>query len=264
MLAPALSLLVTAALAASPDSSFFLKSAVLDYETGPIHIFQNEGRYGANGTLYTAEEVGQTQTLFNAQRLALDLQLGERHHVVFLYAPLDVTTRATPAQPFQFRGTLFAAGTPLAHRYLFDGYRGSYLFTVYQGGPFKAEVGASFQIRNASVEFSTLDGTQFDRETDIGLVFAVKARLRYDFPWGLYALLDADGLSTFGLGLKGGIYDVALTLGVPLTPATDLFFRLRFLGGGAEVPRRDIYNWGNFGFALVGVRSDLMQFVPAH
>jgi hypothetical protein len=152
----------------------------------------------------------------------------------------------------------------VAHRYLFDGYRAGYLYgLVSNGGPLKLQVGASLQVRNASVEFATLDGSLFDRETDIGLVFAVKARLRYDFPWGLWAMLDADGLSSFGLfSVKGGIYDVALTLGIPLTPSADLFFRLRFLGGGADVPSRPLYNWGNFGFALIGARLDVAQLLP--
>ncbi|HLL53151.1 MAG TPA: hypothetical protein VK447_06390 [Myxococcaceae bacterium] len=261
MRSPPLAVLATFLLCLPAFAAGPLEAAVVDYETGPVRIFQNDGRYGENGTLYTATDVGQTQTLFPAMRMTVDLRFSPKHEVVLLYAPLELNTRATLAQPFQFRGTLFPSG-PVAHRYLFDGYRASYLYGLLTDGPLKLQVGGSFQIRNASVEFATLDGTLFDRETDIGLVFAFKARLRYDHSSGLWAMLDADGFSSFGLGVKGAIYDVALTLGLPLTPSADLFFRLRYLGGGAEVPSRPLFNWGNFGFALIGARLDLVRLLP--
>ena len=97
------------------------------------------------------------------------------------------------------------------------------------------------------------------------MVGALKTRLRYTLPSGVWAGLEADALSTFGLmgNTTGGIYDLALTLGLPLVDRRDVnvYARLRLLGGGADVKRRDIYNWGNFGFALVGVQADLVSLV---
>ena len=85
---------------------------------------------------------------------------------------------------------------------------------------------------------------------------ALKARLRYD-AGVLYAMADIDFFNTFGLVLKGGFHDVALSLGVPLLAGSDFFLRLRLVGGGADVPNREIYNWGNFGGAFAGLRLDL-------
>lgn len=254
-----LTLLATPALANSP-----LTALVAEYETGPAAIFQNDGRYGATGTAYKAEDLNQTATLYRASRIALEARLGERHGLVLLYAPFDITTRATLTRDLDFRGTLFPSGTAVDSRYLFDGYRASYLYRVIQGERFSWDIGASLQVRNALVSLSAVDGSRYSKESDIGLVGALKTRLRFTLPSRVWAGLEADGLTTFGLGnTTGAIYDVALTLGVPLNDKGDVnaYARLRLLGGGADVPRRDLYNWANFGFAVLGLQADLVSLV---
>ena len=147
------------------------------------------------------------------------------------------------------------------HRYLFDGYRASYLYRL-RDGALRLELGGSLQIRNAKVAFTAVDGSAYAEESDIGLVPIAKARLRYLAPRGMYGMLDADALSTFGLvgDTEGGIYDVALTLGVSLTDPLDLFVRVRGIGGGATVPDREIENWAHFLAFTVGVRVDFARW----
>jgi hypothetical protein len=234
-----------------------LDSLTIDYEVGGLFIFQNDGRYGAGGTQYSARDVGQQRNLAVAQRLSLEAQFG-RHTLIALWAPLDLTTRVTLSKDLVFRDVALASGGVFDHRYLFDGYRLSYLFRALKARGFSLSVGGSVQVRNASVEFRSVDSApaQFVVERDIGLVIAVKGRLRYD-AGPLYAMLDADFINTFGIGLAGGLHDVALTLGVPIVDGADLFLRLRVVGGGANVPNREIYNWGNFGGALLGLRVDV-------
>ncbi len=256
----ALTLMATPALAESP-----LPALIAEYETGPAAIFQNDGRYGPTGTEYTADDINQRANLYRTQRIALEARLGERHGLILLWAPFDITTRATLTRDLDFRGTVFPAGTAVDSRYLFEGYRASYLYRLVNRERFSWDIGASVQIRNALVDLSAVDGSRYVKESDIGVVGAFKTRLRYTLPSRLWAGLEADALSTFGLlgNTTGGIYDVALTLGLPLDAKGDVnvYARLRLLGGGADVKRRDIYNWGNFGFALVGVQADLVSLV---
>ncbi len=232
-------------------------SFLLDFEVGAAYLFQNDGRYGVNGSTYTAAEVGQQRNLVAALRLAIEARRG-RHTIIATWAPLDVTTRATLSRDLTFRTTTLPNETVVDHRYLFDGYRLSYLFGFIPSPRFTLGVGLSLQARNASVEFRTVDSTPsvFAVERDIGLVGALKFRARFDAGI-LYAQADVDFFNTFGIGLAGGIHDVALTLGVPVVPGLDFLLRFRLVGGGANVPGRNIYNWGNFGFAVIGLRVDL-------
>ena len=256
--------LLALCLTAAPALADGVPTALIaEAETGPAAIFQNDGRYGPTGTSYTAEELNQNATLYRTWRLALETRLGARHGLILLYAPFEVTTRATLSRDLDFRGTVFPSGTVVDARYLFDGYRASYLYRLVDGERFQWDIGASVQIRNALVGLGAVDGSRYDQESDIGVVGAVKTRLRYGLASGVWAALEADGLSTFGLlgNTTGGIYDVALTLGVPLNARRDVsaYARLRLLGGGADVSGRNIYNWGNFGFAQLGLQADLVS-----
>ena len=238
-------------------------TATVVYEAGPAAILQNDGEYGANGTRYSASDVGQTNNLLVSQRTSVELARG-RHHVILLYAPFEVTTEVTLGRALQFRDTNFAAGAVVSHRYLFDGYRASYLYRALDRGAFKLELGGSLQIRNAEVAFRTINGAQRDAENDIGVVAAAKARLWYQpYEHGSWAALEFDGLSTFGLVSKvsGGIYDAQLMAGYPVARSVDLFLGARLLGGGADVKSQEIYNWANFIAFTVGVRISLDELL---
>jgi hypothetical protein len=147
------------------------------YETGGAAILQNDGRYGADGTAFDASDTGQDQNLLVVQRTSVELGFG-RHRVVLLYAPFEAETRVRLREPLTFDDTTFAAGSVVDHRYLFDGYRASYLYEVVKS-ELELAFGGSLQVRNADVAFSAVDGSAFVQESDIGLVFALKARLRY-------------------------------------------------------------------------------------
>ncbi len=233
--------------------------ATVQYETGPAYIAQNDGEYGAMGTRYDADDVGQRDNLLLSSRTSLELSRG-RHRAVLLYAPFESSTQVTLARDLQFRDTRFLAGTVVEHRYLFDGYRASYLYRLVERGPITVEAGGSLQVRNAEVAFASLGGAQRAAENDIGLVFAAKARLWYRPSLNTWwAALEADAFSTFGLvpGVRGAIYDVQLAAGHPVANGIDVVFGARLLGGGAKVEDRDIYNWANFVALTAGVRVSL-------
>lgn len=237
--------------------------ATLSYETGPAYIAQNDGEYGAEGTRYRADDVGQRDNLVLSRRTSIELARG-RHRAILLYAPFEAATEVTLSRDLQFRDTLFVAGTAVQHRYLFDGYRGSYLYTLLESGSLTLEVGGSLQVRNAEVAFRSLDGAQRAAQADIGLVAAAKARLWYRpgaKTW--WSALDADGFSTFGLvpGVRGAIYDVQLVAGHPVAKGIDVVFGVRLLGGGAAVESQDIYNWANFVAVTVGARVSIDTLV---
>jgi hypothetical protein len=233
----------------------------LTYEVGPGYIAQNDGRYGEGGTPYEAADVGQRDSLVNVARASLELAHGD-HRLILLYAPLDVTTEVELTKDLRFRDELFAAGTLVTHRYLFDGYRASYLYRLVERRKVGLEVGASLQIRNAIVAFS--DGSRRAQQNDIGLVGALKLRLwlrpHARGPWGA---IEADGFSTFGLvdGVSGGIYDVQVSLGHPIGRGIDVVLGVRLLGGGANVRDQAIDNWANFVIATAGFRVALDQLV---
>lgn len=237
-----------------------LNSLTLDVEQGPLAVLQNDQRYGAAGTPYTAGTVALNRNLFTARRISVESRLWERHTVILLYAPLDITTRVTLGSPLTFRDATFPAGAVVDHRYLFDGIRATYLYRAFSAGPLTLEGGATLGVRNAQVALSQANGERHAAEYDIGPVPALRLRARLEGGGGTYGLLDVDGGTTPGFtSVRGGILDAALTLGVPLLPGLDGTMRLRYLSGGADVPSRELVNWGQFAGASLGLRWSPVQ-----
>jgi hypothetical protein len=242
----------------APLPTSALSDLTLDFEGGAVAFFQNDQAYGPRdrATAYTHRTVALDRNLYGAQRVSLEARALERHTVIFLYAPLDVPTRVTLGAPLTFRDQTFPAGAVVDHRYLFDGIRATYLYRTLQTGSLTVDLGATLGVRNAEVSFTQTDGTRFAAERDIGPVPALRARLRYDPGQGAYALYDVDAGGTLpGVGtVTGGVFDTALTLGVPLVRGLDGTLRLRYLAGGATVPNREIVNWAQFASASAGFR----------
>ncbi|MEB3196483.1 MAG: hypothetical protein VKP62_04695 [Candidatus Sericytochromatia bacterium] len=244
-----------------------LDELVIDHEVGAVLTLQNDQRYGKAGTQYSRSTVALDRNLFAVTRTSTEARFLGRHTVVLLYAPLDVPTRVTLDAPLTFRGTTFAAGTVVNHRYLFDGIRATYMYRFYEGAGLQLDGGATLGVRNAEVSLTSANGEQFAAERDIGPVPALRGRLRYDAGQGLYALYDLDWLYTpgglTGASIRGGVCDTSLTLGIPLQTGLDATLRLRYLAGGAEVPGREIFNWGQFVSATAGFRFSPMAFWDA-
>lgn len=238
-----------------PAGSGPLQGLTLDIDSGPLAVLQNDQRYGAAGTAYTAGTVALNRNLVEARRVSVESRWWDRHTVILLYAPLDITTRVTLGAPLTFRDTTFPAGAVIDHRYLFDGWRATYLYRGFTAGPLTFEGGATLGVRNAQVAMSQVNGDRYAAEYDIGPVPALRVRARVDMGAGAYGLLDVDGGTTPGFtSVRGGILDAALTLALPLLPGLDGTMRLRYLSGGADVPSRELVNWGQFAGATLGLR----------
>lgn len=241
-----------------------LDAAIFELEHGPFYVLNNDGTYGRRGRQFEAKDVDQQNNLFTTARISLELRPWQRHGIVLLWAPLPIETRTRLARPIQFRDTLFAAGEVVDSRYVFDGYRGTYLFRALEGD-FEWDIGAAVQIRNATVSLAAVDGSGYAERSDIGFVPALATRLRF-WPSPAYWLqLDATGLSTFGAtgGTEGSLYDVALSLGLPLDQRDDasLFVRTRLYGGGVELEDGSLMNQAAFLFLTAGVRADLVGLI---
>ncbi|MFN0245998.1 MAG: hypothetical protein ACKV2T_03765 [Kofleriaceae bacterium] len=233
------------------------------YEIGPAFIVQNDGRYGDQGTPYEAEDVGQQDNLVNVSRTSVEFG-ATRHTLILLYAPFEVITEVRLDNDLQFRDERFAAGTVVRHRYLFDGYRSSYLYRLLASQALEWQIGASLQIRNADVAFTSIATDQRAQQDDIGVVFAAKTRLLYrPQPDARWAMFDADAFSTFGLvdGVSGAIYDLSLVIGQPIGRGVSLTLGARLVGGGAKVEEQNIDNWANFVSFTAGARIDLETLV---
>ena len=144
-------------------------------ELGFLSPLSHTIQYGNNGSAFDYVGEGGQDNLFLFSRVSAELELGERHTFVLLYQPLEFKTGVRLRRAITVDEAVFAEGTPLDLRYFFDFYRLSYTYDLFGEDPRKElSLGASMQIRNAAISFTSADGKLRRSFTNIGPVPAAQ------------------------------------------------------------------------------------------
>ncbi|MBL8995212.1 MAG: hypothetical protein JNM63_17830 [Spirochaetia bacterium] len=230
-----------------PDSQSWIQ-IIPKAELGFAAVLFHQYQAGSNGTLFNFTSQGGQDTLYPFLRLAVDVKLFERNYFTFLYQPLTLKSKTvvnrngtTGGNPLLIDDAVFPVGTPVDITYGFDFWRFSYLFDFLKDPDTILGLGVSLQLRNASIDFSSTDGTRRSISQNIGPVPIIKFRFaRWFSP--LFGLdFEADGFYAAGAGFNGSakpfegwIWDAALSVKTRLAPKVAAFATIRSIGGGAK------------------------------
>ena len=246
-----------------PNVEWFL-GAELGFLAVASHIIQLSN----DGTRFDYRAEGGQDVLFPFFRLSTDLKFKGRHTIVFLYQPLKLTGETVLSQDTTFDGVVFPEGTPLNSTYGFPFWRISYLYDFLRRSGDEVSIGVSLQIRDATITFTSADGTLRADRRDVGPVPALKFRGRWGFDSGVWWGTEIDGMYAPISGINGSdeeitgaLLDASLRVGYDFTDSVAGFFNLRYLGGGAvgtesnPNPPSDGYtkNWLHFITVSLGV-----------
>lgn len=213
----------------------------LNAELGTIGILKHTIQFSQDGSeLDYVREGGQNNLYFFA-RISAELEIFRRHSFILLYQPLDVKTEEVLRRDISIDKQLFPSGTPVNFRYGFDFYRFSYQFDFFKSPRYELAIGLGLQLRNASISFTSGDGTLRRVNNNIGPVPLLRMRGRYTFDNGLFLGMEVDGLYARGKVITGSLYsfegallDASIRMGVAATSFMDVYLNLRYLGGGAQ------------------------------
>jgi hypothetical protein len=218
----------------------------LGYEKGFLGFISHTIQFGINGTNFNYIEEGGQNVLFPFTRITADLKMNERHNFTFLIQPFEIFTSSLPERDIIVEDVTFPEGTPINLKYGFTFYRLSYLYDFQKEWNKEFSVGLSFQIRNASIIFSSADGELISVNNNIGPVPILK--IRWQKPLGESAWIgsEIDGFYASGRYItgsandfEGAIIDASLRFGLELTDYLNTFLNLRYLGGGASGTEED-------------------------
>lgn len=209
----------------------------LGYSAVLSHIVQ----FGKAGTEFDYVDAGGQDILFPYARAEIALRTTERDQFVFLFQPLELNTRVTLTQPLQVDDVRFDTATPVDLKYSFPFYRFSWLRDTWKSETTNIALGASLQLRNARIEFTSVDGKQHRSNRNVGPVpifkFQSVTQLGERVWWGT----DIDSIYVPVKYLNGGtsdvvgsFHDVSLKLGFPVVSWLDAAFVTRYIGGGGK------------------------------
>lgn len=253
---------------ATPDTPVQVR-VTGDY--GGLAPLYHEIQLGREGTDFDYVGDGGQDVVFPIGRFSASLDMA-RHHVTLLYQPLELNTRVVLRERLVVDGLTFAPGSAVDLTYGFPFYRASYAYDVWQADGWRIGLGGSLQLRDATITFTSADGSQRRARRDLGPVPALKGLVRYDANSGWFWMFEADGMVAPVKYLNGGksdvfgaIIDANLRAGYRVSPRVDAFVNLRWLGGGAEGTSEpedfsDGYNQNWLQFLIFSVGADVAVF----
>ena len=210
-------------------------------ELGYLAVLSHRVQFSNSGTYINYVKDGGQDVLFPVSRLSLELEFNNKHTFILLYQPLRLESTALLERDLVIDNLTFPAGTSVDFLYSFPFWRISYLNELLgYNEKFDFALGASLQIRNATIAFESTDGTLFRSNRDIGPVPVLKFRTRYNINNLTYTQLETDGfyapvsyINGSDNEVVGAIVDASLRQGLKVSDKAGAFLNLRYLAGGA-------------------------------
>ena len=217
----------------------------LDVESGLAFSGYNDVRIPGNtGTdISLSRDLDAESTEFIRVRLAVDL--GRRHRLSLLYAPLQFESSGTVDHDVHFNGARFPAGVPLNSLYRFDSYRVTYHYTLLEKERIRAGIGFTGKVRDAAIRID--DGSVSSEKANTGFVPLINFAVDWRFASRLGLVFEGDALAA----PQGRAEDVLIA--IYGNPSNRLRLRLgyRILEGGAD--NDEVYTFALIHYISAGV-----------
>lgn len=225
-----------------PQSAQPFVQARLLFEIGGLAPLSHTIQFSKSGSRFDYVEEGGQDNVFFFWRPSAELTLDSAHTVVLLYQPLNIESRVYLERDISVDEAVFTEGSGLDLRYGFDFYRLSYLYDFFSDSPRnELSIGLSLQMRNATIDFTSTDGSVHRSNRDIGPVPALKIRGRWAITPRTWIGGEADAIyapikyiNGSNTDVEGAFFDLSLRAGYLVARSLDLFLNLRYIGGGAR------------------------------
>ena len=208
------------------------------------HTYQNGTAYDENREFDFIQQGGQDK-LYPFSRYSVGTTIHDNHRLWFTYQPLRIETAVLFKDEVNIGSQTFASGDideAMELTYSFPFYRATYTYDLL--GDYEQAylgLGVALQIRNASIQFKSVDGSGLYVSQNVGLVPALAIYSEYRFPFGLTLSLDIAGsyanlafINGADYAFEGSILDASLRMAYALEQGYSLFANARFFGGTAE------------------------------
>ncbi len=221
-------------------------------ELGFLSVINHTIQQSQNNSVIDYVEEGGQDNLFPVSRLSVDVEFDPHHKAVFLYQPLTLSSRAVIERDITVNNIAFSEGTPMSFLYDFPFFRGSYLYDFDPDPRTELAAGVSLQLRDAVIEFASLDGEKLVSSRNVGPVPILKFRSKHYFDdkfwWGsevdgFYAPISVLNGSTNDV--IGAILDASVRAGWDIDTRNAAFLNLRYIGGGGVGTSQDTNDKGD-------------------
>ena len=216
----------------------------IDIEAGLAISGYNDARIpGDNGTLFSFSDELESDNLF-FYRIKLNYQLGERHSISALFAPLTIEAKGSFDKDVIFQELTFPLNSNVEGKYTFNSYRLTYRYELYLSENIEFGIGFTGKIRDAEIKLS--NDNQETAKEDFGFVPLINFRFHATIYKNLGFLLAGDALAA----PQGRAEDILAAFSYGVSDNFKLKLGYRILEGGAD--NDEVYTFSLINYILLG------------
>lgn len=182
---------------------------------------------------------------FAFARVNASWNLGGRHGLRFVAAPLRISGTGQLDRVVEFAGQTFDPGIETDARYRFDSYRVTWRYRLFQGPRWTWWAGLTAKVRDAEIRLRQGNREAYDDNVGFVPLLHAAGEGRLGERWSLLWDLDAAAAS------QGRAIDLAAKVRYDLGQGWGVAAGYRTLEGGAE--NKDVYSFAWLHYAVVSV-----------
>ena len=223
-----------------------LSNLEFDLETGLVTTGYNDVAIpGDSGDRFSlSEDLSAEGNLF--LRLRLNYSLSSRSELSLLYAPLTVISAGRLSEDIHFYGKNFTASNKIDATFVFNSYRLTYKYRLWQNKKWQFKLGFTAKIRDAEIRLEN-DSISASK-TNVGFVPIIYFSSRYQLTDKFNLELSGDALAA----PQGRAEDILAAVFYRISPQWQLKFGYRLLEGGAD--NDEVYTFSLFHYAVLGIK----------
>lgn len=217
----------------------------VDIEGGVAYSGYNDIRIpGDGGTLFSlTDDLKSDEAGFF--RVRVTTQLGQRHRLSLLVAPLRIEGAGRVDRDLDYNGVVFPSGQLLSSHYRFDSYRLTYGYTIVESDRLRFDLGFTAKVRDASIK---IEGeSESSEKTNTGFVPLINFAFDWSFAPQIGLLLKGDALAA----PQGRAEDVLLAAYKDFSDRVRVRLGYRILEGGAD--NDEVYTFALVHYASAGL-----------
>lgn len=171
----------------------------------------------------------------------------KKHTVMLIYAPLKIKSQGTLSKDIYYYDSLFISGREVESVYVFNSYRLTYRYKIYDSKKINFGIGLTAKTRDAYISQDQKNTQTYSKKSNVGFVPIINFKFNYKFNPELTFNISGDVLAS----PYGRTEDIFTGVYYKINKNLLIKGGYRFLEGGSDV--EEVYSFSYFHYIVAGV-----------
>ncbi len=181
-------------------------------------------------------------------RIMFSKKFYKKHTIFLTYAPLKIKSEGVLPRDIYYNDRLFNKGSKVESEYVFNSYRITYRYKIYDSDKINLGLGLTAKIRDAYISLNEIKSSGYSKKSNVGFVPIVHFKFEYSINQNFNFNFTGDALAS----PYGRAEDIFTGFYYKFDNNFSIKAGYRFLEGGSDV--EEVYSFSYFHYIVGGAK----------